>query len=229
MFIRIESRRPLPPRWATLALTLACTLVYARLELARPGRRLALLLDWGSIPHTLLHPPAGPWWRVQGDALLHLLTALFLHADLPHLVGNMAFLLIFGLPVERAIGALRLLLLFLLGGMLANLAAALSLPQAVMPVIGASGAVSAIVGAYLALFPRAHLGVVLPLGAYLQFLRVPAALLIAAWILLQVGFSLYAPGFGAIAWWAHLAGFGFGLLCGLPLRARARRRLRRAP
>ncbi|EQD26920.1 rhomboid family protein, partial [mine drainage metagenome] len=103
---------------------------------------------------------------MQGNAALHLLTALFMHADVPHLVGNMAFLLIFGLPVERAIGSLRLLLLFLIGGMLANIAGALSLPQAVMPIIGASGAVSTIVGAYLALFPRAHLGVVLPLGAY---------------------------------------------------------------
>ncbi len=228
MLIRIESRRALGPRWVTPLLVLACVLVYLALAWVAPAHRLALLLDWGSVPHTLLHPPAGPWWWVRGNALLHLLTALFIHADLPHLVGNMAFLLIFGLPVERALGAVWLLLLFVLGGMLANIAAALSLPHAVMPVIGASGAVSAIVGAYLALFPRAHLGVVLPLGAYLEFLRVPAALLIAAWILLQVAFSLYGPGFGAIAWWAHLAGFGLGLVCGLPLRAHARQRLRRA-
>ncbi|MHB1616875.1 MAG: rhomboid family intramembrane serine protease, partial [Metallibacterium sp.] len=121
MLIRLESRhRRLGPRWATLLLTLICVLVYAALTLQAPGQRLALLLDWGSIPRTLLHPPPGPWWRVQGNAALHLLTALFMHADVPHLVGNMAFLLIFGLPVERAIGSLRLLLLFLIGGMLAN-------------------------------------------------------------------------------------------------------------
>ena len=229
MLIRLESRRRrLGPRWATLLLTLICVLVYARLTLLAPGPRLALLLDWGSIPRTLLHPPSGPWWRVQGDAALDLLTALFIHADAPHLIGNMAFLLIFGLPVERAIGSLRLLLLFLIGGMLANIAGALSLPQAVMPIIGASGAVSAIVGAYLALFPRAHLGVVLPLGAYLEFLRVPAALLIGLWVLLQVVFSRLGPSFGAIAWWAHLAGFACGLLAGLMLRPQARARLRRS-
>lgn len=227
MLIRLDSRRGAGRRWATILLALLCVLAYGLLSLAPPAHRLALLLDWGSIPRTLLHPPPGPWWWVQGRAALHLLTALFMHADLAHLVGNMAFLLIFGLPVERAVGPLRLLLLFLAGGMLANIAGALSLPDAMMPIIGASGAVSTVVGAYLALFPRADLGVVLPLGAYLEFLRVPAAALIGLWVLLQVAFSRFGPSFGAIAWWAHLAGFGFGLLAGLALRGRARERLRR--
>ena len=228
MLIRIEARRALPPRWATLLLVLLCIAVYVALAVQPPLQRLSLMLDWRSVPYSLLHPLSGPWWRVEGAAILRLLSALFIHADLPHLVGNMAFLLIFGLPVERALGGWRLLLLFLLGGMLANLTAALSLPQALMPVIGASGAVSAIVGSYLALFPRARLAIVLPLGAYLEFLRLPAALLIAAWIALQVVFSVFGPGFGAIAWWAHLGGFACGLLAGLSLRASARRRLRRA-
>ena len=228
MLIRLESRRPLSPRWATPLLVLLCVVAYLAFAMAAPGRRLALLLNWGSIPYALLHPATGSWRRGRAGPAWHLVTALFMHADLPHLLGNMAFLLIFGLPVERAVGAVRLLLLFIVGGVLANFAAALSLPEAVMPIIGASGAVSTIVGTYIALFPRARLGVVLPLGAYLEFLRVPAALLIAAWILLQIAFSLYGPGFGAIAWWAHLAGFAFGLLCGLGLRAHARGRLRRA-
>ncbi len=99
--------------------------------------------------------------------MLRLFTALFLHADWAHLLGNLVFLLIFGLPAERTMGPGRFLLLFLFGGAVANLAAVLSIDNPDRVVIGASGAVSAVIGAYLALFPSARLGVVLPLGLFL--------------------------------------------------------------
>ena len=78
--------------------------------------------------------------------------------------------------------------------------------------MGASGAVSAIVGAYLALFPRARLGLVLPLGLFLEFVRVPASLLIGFWAGLQVLFSFVGPAFGTVAWTVHIAGFLVGIL-----------------
>jgi len=93
-------------------------------------------------------------------------------------------------------------------------------------IIGASGAVSAVIGAYLALFPGARLGVVLPLGLFLEFVRVPASLLIGLWALLQVGFAYSGPAFGSVAWPAHIAGFLFGVVFALFARAAIARRLR---
>src|SRR5690606_19678833 len=94
--------------------------------------------------------------------------------------------------------------------------------------IGASGAVSALIGAYLALFPGARPGAVLPPGLFLQFVRVPASLLIGPWVLLQGVFGYSGPAFGAVAWCAHIAGFLFGVLFALLARAAIARRLRRS-
>ena len=117
--------------------------------------------------------------------------------------------------------------LFLLGGAMANLAAVLTIDNPDRVVIGASGAVSAVIGAYLALFPGARLGVVLPLGLFLEFVRAPAFLLIGIWAGLQVLFAYIGPAFGAVAWAAHVAGFLFGVLFALLVRAGIARRLRR--
>ena len=117
--------------------------------------------------------------------------------------------------------------LFLLGGAVANLAAVLTIDNPDRVVIGASGAVSAVIGAYLALFPGARLGVVLPLGLFLEFVRAPAFLLIGIWAALQVLFAYIGPAFGAVAWAAHVAGFLFGVAFALIVRAGIARRLRR--
>jgi membrane associated rhomboid family serine protease len=190
------------------------------------GEQRALVLGWGALSGGFMSPDAWPAALEDGRAL-RLVTALFLHADWAHLVGNLVFLLIFGLPAERAMGPWRFLGLFLLGGAVANLAAALTIGAPDRIIIGASGAVSAVIGAYLALFPRAKLGVVLPLGLFLEFVRAPASLLIGIWALLQVVFAYIGPTLGAVAWWAHLAGFAFGILFAVLVRAAIARRLRR--
>jgi membrane associated rhomboid family serine protease len=124
-------------------------------------------------------------------------------------------------------GAWRFGLLFLLGGAVANLAAVLAIGTPDRLVIGASGAVSAVIGAYLALFPRAKLGVVLPLGLFLEFVRAPAPVLIGNWAVLQEVFAYIGPAYGAVAWAAHIAGFAFGVLYALFVRAAIARRLRK--
>ena len=195
----------------------------------RRGRRRptsSLLLDWGALSGGLAAPEA--WLAALRDgSALRLFTALFLHADWAHLLGNLVFLLIFGLPAERSMGPWRFLLLFLLGGAVANLAAVLAIGAPDRVIIGASGAVSAVIGAYLALFPRAKLGVVLPLGLFLEFVKAPASLLIGIWALLQVVFAYIGPAFGAVAWSAHIAGFLFGVVFALFVRAAIARRLRK--
>lgn len=226
MFVSIPSRQKAPMRWAVpllFVLLWACFLLAAMLPDPAEQR---LVLDWGALSGGMAAP--SEWLASLHDGrVARLFTALFLHADWAHLLGNLVFLLIFGLSAERAIGPWRLLAVFLLGGAVANLAAAIVIGTPDRLIIGASGAVSALIGAYLALFPSARLGVVLPLGLFLQFVRVPASLLIGIWALLQLIFTFIGPAFGAVAWSAHLAGFAFGAVFALVARAGIARRMRR--
>ena len=226
MFVHVENRRRTRLQWATLLLVCVCVVCFVSLALMRPPDRVSWLLDWGTIPANIfdIHQPVLA--QLRDPALLRLFTALFIHVEWTHLLGNLLFLAIFGLPAECSMGSLRFLALFVLGGMASNLVGALSLAGVLRPIIGCSGAVSAVLGAYVALFPRARLGLVLPLGLYLEFVRVPAFLLIGIWVLLQLIFSYAGPSYGAVVWWTHIAGFLFGLLFALYSRDAIVRRLR---
>jgi membrane associated rhomboid family serine protease len=157
--------------------------------------------------------------------LSSLFTALFVHSGWAHLAGNLAYLWVFGVKVEQKLGSLFMLAVFFLGGALAHVMVALQLPLLESPVIGASGAVSAVVGAYLGLFPSSRIGLFLPLGLYLQFARVPALLVIGSWFTLQLVYSAFGPITGAVAWWTHLAGFLLGLMFAMLARALAQFRI----
>jgi membrane associated rhomboid family serine protease len=226
MFLSIPSRKKPPLRWAIPFLFVAVWMAFLW-SISRPDEaRQALWLDWGALSTGLTQP--SDWWAALRDgSALRLLTALFLHADWSHLLGNLVFLLIFGLPAERVLGPWRLLLLFLSGGAASNLAALYVMGAPDQLIIGASGAVSALIGCYLALFPGAKLGVVLPLGLFLEFVRAPAFLLIGMWAILQVVFAYIGPSFGMVAWSAHITGFIFGVVYGLFVRAAIARRLRK--
>ena len=227
MFVGISTRKKTVIRWATPLLFVALWLAYVMGTMRAPALRQGAELDWGVLSGGLDNLEA---WRqaIADGSVLRLFSALFLHADWIHLLGNLVFLLIFGLPAERVMGGWRILVLFLLGGAASNLAAVLAIGAPDRVIIGASGAVSAVIGAYLALFPGARLGVVLPLGIFLQFVRVPASLLIGLWALLQVVFAYSGPAFGAVAWPAHIAGFLFGVVFAVLARAAIARRLRRS-
>ena len=226
MFVSLPSRKKASLRWATPLLFAALWLVFLWAATQPEPAHGSLLLEWGALSGGLSTPEA--WMAALRDgSASRLITALFLHADWAHLLGNLVFLLIFGLPAERAMGPWRFLVLFLLGGAFSNLAAALSIGAPDRVIIGASGAVSAVIGAYLALFPHAKLGVVLPLGLFLEFVKAPASLLIGIWALLQVIFAYIGPAFGAVAWSAHIAGFLFGVVFALFVRAAIARRMRK--
>jgi len=167
----------------------------------------------------LLAPP------VVDYQLLTLISALFIHASWLHLLGNMVYLWVFGMPLERRLGAMGMFVVFVLGGALANLFVAMRLPELSGPIVGASGAVSAVVGAYLGLFPARRIGMLLPLGLYLQFARVPAVLVIGSWFALQLVYTVLGPITGVVAWWTHMAGFALGLIFALLARATAQIKL----
>lgn len=227
MFVLVPGRRRPAVRWATPLLVLLTMAAFVALMNLEPGpARDAAVQRWGTLSGALPASLADWQQALFGARSMRLVSALFVHAGWVHVLGNMLFLMIFGLPCERAVGAWRLLVLFLLGGALANLAATLMLAAPNQVIIGASGAVSAILGAYLALFPHANLGIVLPIGLYLEFVRVSARVLIGIWAFLQVLFSFVDPGFGAVAWSAHLVGFAFGLLYAALSRSAVQRRLR---
>jgi membrane associated rhomboid family serine protease len=227
VFVGIPNRRRSSVRWATPLLVVAAVTAFVlMLRTDSDISRHALLLRWGALSGSLPEGMAGWMEAITSGRLLSLVSALFIHADWIHLLGNLLFLMIFGLPAERAMGAWRFLLLFLLGGALANLAAAALMDAPNRIIIGSSGAVSAVIGAYLALFPRARLGIVVPLGLFLEFVRVPAFLLIGIWALIQAIFTTVGPAFGAVAWWAHVAGFAFGIGFALLSRDAVARRLR---
>jgi len=227
MFVEVPSRRRREVRWATPLLVLVTMAVFVWLvSLQQPGAHGAALLRWGTLSGAL--PGSLQQWvdAVQGGRAVSLISALFVHAGWVHVLGNMLFLMIFGLPSERAMGSWRFVLLFMVGGALSNLAAGALMDSPNRVIVGASGAISAVIGAYVALFPRASLGVLLPLGLYLQFVRAPALVLIGIWALLQGLFTFVGPAFGAVAWWAHLSGFAFGVVYAVVSRHSVARRLR---
>lgn len=227
MFVRVEQRHKPHLPWATIAIIASCAVISLWLAGLPADDRLQWLRNWGTVPSKLFDSQAPMLQQLFELRILRLLTALFIHADWLHLAGNLLFLMIFGLPAERALGSWRFLALYLFGGAIANLIGALTLASTNAPIVGSSGAVSAVVGAYLALFPRARLGLVLPLGLFLEFVRIPAPVLIGFWILLQVLFTFVGPTFGAVVWLAHIAGFLVGMMFAIMSRPAIARRLRR--
>lgn len=173
---------------------------------------------WGFVPADVLAALTrmSSFWN--SAELSGLITSLFVHGDWLHLAGNLAYLWVFGITVERAIGHWGLALSFLLLGAAANLFLAWQMGDTNTPVIGASGGVSAIIGIYLGLFPVSRMGLWLPLGLYLQFARVPAILVIGSWFTLQLIYTVFGTQDGAVAWWAHVAGFVAGVVVAVALR-----------
>jgi len=211
--------------WVTLTLFLLCVTTMLLHSVLPPLAQSAMLELGGVLPYRVvevLNYPASGWLDYQ---LLTLLSALFIHTSWLHLLGNMAYLWVFGIPLERRLGWLGMMVVFLFGGALANLSVCLRLPELESPIIGASGAVSAVVGAYLGMFPFRRIGMLLPLGLYLQFARVPSVLVIGSWFTLQLVYTVIGPITGVVAWWTHMAGFTLGLIFALLARAAAQIRI----
>ncbi|MBI2396283.1 MAG: rhomboid family intramembrane serine protease [Xanthomonadales bacterium] len=225
MFVHVPSRRKPRPALATYALVLLSVAMFAAWWLQEPMLRAQWLQRFGVLPGDWIglgHPGAG----LSVALVSRLATALFLHVDALHLIGNLVFLVVFGVSAERPLGAWRLLLLFVACGMLANAVGAAVFSAQGGPIIGSSGAVSALVGAYVTLFPRSRLGLVVPLGAFLEFVRMPAYGLIGLWVLVQALMYALTPAGASIAWPVHLAGFVSGVAYALLSRAAIARRLR---
>ena len=151
-----------------------------------------------------------------GD-LKAIFTSMFLHAGLSHLLGNMIYLWIFGDNVEDRIGHFWYLVFYLAGGIVAAFAHVALNPNSVIPTVGASGAIAAVLGAYLILFPQVKVLTFVPIGFFLRLTLLPASLLLGFWFVLQLFNGLLTLGLadmGGTAFWAHIGGFVFGVLIG---------------
>jgi membrane associated rhomboid family serine protease len=171
-------------------------------------------------------------WVLSPALGLRVIFSMFLHGGWLHLLGNMLYLWIFGDNVEDRMGHLRYLIFYLLCGGLATMAHVSAEPRSPVPSLGASGAIAGVLGAYLALYPRAQVVTLLPLGFFTQLIKVPAFFFLVFWFLQQFLYgtlSLTAKSVqtGGVAWWAHIGGFAAGLaLVGLFQNPKRRPRAR---
>jgi membrane associated rhomboid family serine protease len=190
-----------------------------------------LIREFGLIPCRLAGSCPTP--AVGPGPVLTILTSMFLHGGLFHVGGNMLYLWIFGNNVEDTLGHGRFLVFYLVSGMAAAVAQTLVNPASTIPMVGASGAVSGVLGAYLLLFPHATVLTLVVIGFFWRFVHVPAMLVLGFWIVVQLlnGFITFSAARqggvegGGVAWFAHIGGFLAGMLLLFLLRPRRGARL----
>jgi membrane associated rhomboid family serine protease len=204
----------------TILLILVCAAVflYVFYGLASEAAVQRVVMNYGAVPAHLLAPGG------LTEAAPTLVTSLFLHGSWLHLGGNMLYLWIFGDNVEDWMGHTGFLFFYLLSGAVATVSHALLNPTSTAPLVGASGAIAGVLGAYLVLFPRARIRSLAILGYYVTTVSIPAVVYLPLWFLLQFFSgvaSLGAAGGGGVAWWAHVGGFVTGIVL-VPVFSRRR-------
>lgn len=185
---------------------------YYQLNLNSLGQLENLIHIYGIVPHETIYDPFGNF--------IKLFTAQFLHGGWMHLIGNMLYLYIFGDNVEDKIGHIRYLIFYLISGVTASLSQIYFNQDSLMPMIGASGAIAGVLGAYFVLFPRAKVLTFIPFGFFSRIIEIPAIFFLGFWFLMQTfsgTASLQAMrsigrDIGGVAWFAHAGGFLFGFI-----------------
>ena len=179
----------------------------------------AFIMDFGSIPAQTM----------RGEDLQTLFTSMFLHGGWMHLIGNMLFLWVFADNIEATVGSFRFIIFYFLGGLAAHAAHIYFNMNSLIPTIGASGAIAAVMGAYLVMFPRSQI----KMWFLFMTFRIPAFLFLGFWIFQQwmsgsASLQLETAETAGVAWWAHIGGFVFGVLAGFFFRSQAYQPTRRA-
>ncbi len=222
----MTKRRSFPAM--TLLLIMANIAVFAyQFSLSAHGNEL-LIRTYGLTPHKIALAFSGRHYKLE-QALLPFFTCMFLHGGFLHIIGNMLFLWVFGANVEDMLGAVPYLFFYLLCGVGAGISEVAFSWGSHVPSIGASGAISGVLGAYIVLFPRGRILTLVPLLIIWWTIRLPAFIFIGLWFAIQFlsGMNSLDPHSAAsaasVAWWAHIGGFVLGALVALPLRAKCRR------
>ncbi len=211
--LRDENPTTLTPVVTVTLIVLNCLVFLYQVSLGEAQENF--ILSYAAVPAELFHKGA-VIGAPQVPAALTVFTSMFLHGGILHLGGNMLYLWIFGNNIEDVMGHGRFVVFYLLAGAAAVFAHAVTAPESMVPMVGASGAISGVLGAYLLLFPTARVLVLIPLGLFTRLVTIPAVVVLGFWIVVQIlngAFSLAGPG-GGVAWFAHVGGFiaGFGLV-----------------
>jgi len=210
----------------TLALIAACVLVWILVQGSGADMPLARsVCELGLIPGelTLKAPPGTEYpmgekiacYTDAGRQTTNILTSMFLHGSWMHLLGNMWFLWLFGNNIEDSMTRPRYVAFYLLAGIGAALAQVFADPMSEIPMVGASGAISGVMGAYLVLFPRVRVYTMVPLGFFMQQMALPAWVMLIYWMFLQFAggiTSIASEQGGGVAFWAHIGGFVAGVV-----------------
>lgn len=204
-------------RYPIITITLIVFNVLAFLFELSLGKDLSEFFDlFGVVPATYfeLRENGAPLWLIYYPFL----TSMFLHGGWMHLIGNMIYLWVFGDNVEDRMGHLRFLVFYILCGVAASLVHVYTNPHSEIPAIGASGAISGVLGAYFLLFPHSRIITLIPIFFFFDLIEVPAFVFLGLWFLIQffsgvasLGAATYATS-GGVAWWAHIGGFVAGFL-----------------
>jgi membrane associated rhomboid family serine protease len=171
------------------------------------GEARAFVMEYGFVAGRFLDNPLTQWATI--------FTSMFLHGGILHFGGNMLFLFVFGDNVEDALGHLRYFFYYLIAGAVAVVAQIVTVPDMTTPLVGASGAISAILGSYIVLYPMAKVLALIPIGIFLMNARVPAYIFLGIWAILQFFSGVLAISGGVasnVAYSAHIGGFIYGLL-----------------
>ncbi len=176
-----------------------------------PQNEAALFNVYSLVPINFIHSPV--------EFYSTIFSSMFIHSGFMHLAGNLLFLWIFGDNIEDVLGKFRFLLFYLLCGALAAFGHMASDLNSQIPMVGASGAISGILGAYLVLFPFAKIRTLIFLGFFVTVVRIPAIVLLLIWLGIQISSSLYLE--GGVAWFAHIGGFAAGFFFILPFKSKA--------
>lgn len=212
----------------TLLLVLTNVAVFAYQLSLPPHASDALINSYGLVPHKIQLALAGRRYTLV-EAFLPFLTCMFLHGGFLHIIGNMLFLWIFGGNVEDRLGPGAYLIFYLVCGLASGVTQVAFSWGSRVPSIGASGAISGVLGAYIVLYPMSRILTLVPILIIFWTVRLPAFLFIGLWFLLQFlsGLSSLNPrlasGAGGVAWWAHVGGFLVGALIATPIRFAGRR------
>jgi membrane associated rhomboid family serine protease len=182
-------------------------MVFVLMWLAGPAQE-SLVYQFAMIPSNYTN-------GVDLGDILDVFTSMFMHAGIAHIAGNMLYLWIFGDNVEDRLGHVRYLVFYLVGGVVASLAQLFTNPGSQIPTVGASGAIAAVLGAYLVLFPHSRIATFVPLGFFMRLTMVPAAIVLGFWFVMQFFsgvMSIGGPEVGGVAYWAHIGGFVVGVV-----------------
>lgn len=193
---------------------IAINVIVFIVEISQGEHMVRFIIDFGLIPSAVVTD--FKMMSIGSATILPFLTSMFLHGGWMHLIGNMLFLYIFGDNVEDRFGHIRFFIFYIIAGIAAALTQVIMFPDSEIPMVGASGAIAGVLGAYVLMFPRARIITLIPIIFFFDIVELPAFIFLGIWFFMQIFSGVFSLGIGSdaggVAWWAHIGGFTAGAI-----------------